>query len=137
MLTTVHNSDMMPAYTSRYYEYLLKAWITLDDKLYLDMFNEHYAGIMTWIKQGPFLVTTPMSHPGSLARKFMDSLQMFWPVTTLSPHLPLSSTFVFVWFSLEDTDRPVMVIGAPDQCPLESAASYLVYLINADVHIPH
>ena len=88
MLTTVHNSDMMPAYTSRYYEYLLKAWITLDDKLYLDMFNEHYAGIMKWIKQGPFLVTTPMSHPGSLARKFMDSLQMFWPVTTLSPPSP-------------------------------------------------
>jgi mannosidase alpha-like ER degradation enhancer 3 len=62
-----------------YYEYLLKAWIMLDDPMYLDMFNEQYASIMAYIKQGPFLITTPMHRPGGLARKFMDSLQMFWP----------------------------------------------------------
>lgn len=62
-----------------YYEYLLKAWIMLDDPVYLDIFNQHYDAIMRYMRRGPFMINTPINNPGSMARKFMDSLQMFWP----------------------------------------------------------
>eukprot|EP00039_Didymoeca_costata_P007976 m.106193 g.106193 ORF g.106193 m.106193 type:complete len:796 (-) comp13899_c0_seq1:126-2513(-) len=62
-----------------YYEYLLKAYIMLDDKVYLDIFNEHYDSVMKHLKHGPFMVTTHMDNPKSISRRHMDSLQMFWP----------------------------------------------------------
>lgn len=62
-----------------YFEYLLKAWIMLDDPVYLDIFNQHYDAIMRYMRRGPFMINTPINNPGSMARKFMDSLQMFWP----------------------------------------------------------
>ena len=62
-----------------YYEYLLKAYVMLGDETYLDVFNQHYDAIRTYIQQGPFLVSTSMHSPGPISRRFMDSLQMFWP----------------------------------------------------------
>ena len=38
-----------------YYEYLLKAFVMLGDSTYLGVFNTHYAGIMRFLKRGPFL----------------------------------------------------------------------------------
>lgn len=47
--------------------------------------------------------------------------------------LPLSSTLFFLMFELEDTGA-----GAPHQCPLESAASYLCrFMLTCDVPMTH
>jgi len=62
-----------------YYEYLLKAYIMLGDKIYLDVFEEQYDAIMALLSRGPFIFHANMHQPGVITRKHLDSLQMFWP----------------------------------------------------------
>ncbi|KAH9516895.1 ER degradation-enhancing alpha-mannosidase-like protein 3 [Dermatophagoides farinae] len=62
-----------------YYEYCLKTYILLGDEKYLDRFNRHYASIMKYISNGPFLIDVHMHRPHNQAKNFMDSLLAFWP----------------------------------------------------------
>jgi len=36
-----------------YYEYLLKAYVMLGDRTYLNVFNKHYEAIIQYLKRGP------------------------------------------------------------------------------------
>eukprot|EP00043_Microstomoeca_roanoka_P006328 m.61987 g.61987 ORF g.61987 m.61987 type:complete len:771 (-) comp13370_c0_seq3:153-2465(-) len=62
-----------------YYEYLLKAFILLGDKTYLDIFHTHYESILKYLRRGPFLVDVHQADPKSMTRRFMDALQSFFP----------------------------------------------------------
>ena len=62
-----------------YYEYLLKAHVMLGDEGYHDMFQIHYDSIMKLLRRGPFIFHANMHQPNLISRRFLDSLQMFWP----------------------------------------------------------
>uniref|UniRef100_A0A8C1P5D3 alpha-1,2-Mannosidase n=1 Tax=Cyprinus carpio TaxID=7962 RepID=A0A8C1P5D3_CYPCA len=62
-----------------YYEYLMKAYILLGDKVYLDRFNTHYSAIMKYISQPPLLLNVHMHNPTVNVRSWMDSLLAFFP----------------------------------------------------------
>eukprot|EP00123_Amoebidium_parasiticum_P015995 comp23235_c0_seq2/m.37917 comp23235_c0_seq2/g.37917 ORF comp23235_c0_seq2/g.37917 comp23235_c0_seq2/m.37917 type:complete len:562 (-) comp23235_c0_seq2:65-1750(-) len=75
----VSNDGGIGAGIDSYYEYLFKAYVMLDDPLYLKMFMKHYSGIMKHLKRGPFYVDGYINDPRLLARPYMDSLSAFWP----------------------------------------------------------
>ncbi|TRY57682.1 hypothetical protein DNTS_025907 [Danionella cerebrum] len=62
-----------------YYEYLMKAYILLGDKVYLERFNTHYSAIMKYISQPPLLLNVHMHNPTVNVRSWMDSLLAFFP----------------------------------------------------------
>nr|XP_061822437.1 ER degradation-enhancing alpha-mannosidase-like protein 3 [Nerophis lumbriciformis]XP_061822438.1 ER degradation-enhancing alpha-mannosidase-like protein 3 [Nerophis lumbriciformis] len=62
-----------------YYEYLMKAYILLGDRVYLDRFNTHYSAIMKYISQPPLLLNVHMHNPTVSARGWMDALLAFFP----------------------------------------------------------
>lgn len=62
-----------------YYEYLMKAYILLGDKTYLERFNKHYESVMDYMSHGPFFIDVHMHRPNKVAKGFMDALSAFWP----------------------------------------------------------
>ncbi|XP_051533857.1 ER degradation-enhancing alpha-mannosidase-like protein 3 isoform X2 [Myxocyprinus asiaticus] len=62
-----------------YYEYLMKAYILLGDKVYLERFNTHYSAIMKYISQPPLLLNVHMHNPTVNVHSWMDSLLAFFP----------------------------------------------------------
>uniref|UniRef100_A0A671Q159 alpha-1,2-Mannosidase n=1 Tax=Sinocyclocheilus anshuiensis TaxID=1608454 RepID=A0A671Q159_9TELE len=81
----IHNGDWVRrdsgvgAGIDSYYEYLMKAYILLGDKVYLDRFNTHYSAIMKYISQPPLLLNVHMHNPTVNVRSWMDSLLAFFP----------------------------------------------------------
>ncbi|KAM9306795.1 ER degradation-enhancing alpha-mannosidase-like protein 3 isoform 2-T4 [Pholidichthys leucotaenia] len=62
-----------------YYEYLLKAYILLGDRVFLQRFNTHYSAIMKYISQPPLLLSVHMHNPTVSVHSWMDSLLAFFP----------------------------------------------------------
>lgn len=64
-----------------YYEYCLKGYVLLGDPVYLDLFNEHYRGIMQHLRSHStgFYVDAQLFPPYARIRPFADALQAFWP----------------------------------------------------------
>uniref|UniRef100_A0A8C2AQU6 alpha-1,2-Mannosidase n=1 Tax=Cyprinus carpio TaxID=7962 RepID=A0A8C2AQU6_CYPCA len=81
----IHNGDWVRrdsgvgAGIDSYYEYLMKAYILLGDKVYLNRFNTHYSAIMKYISQPPLLLNVHMHNPTVNVRSWMDSLLAFFP----------------------------------------------------------
>uniref|UniRef100_A0A673IN36 alpha-1,2-Mannosidase n=1 Tax=Sinocyclocheilus rhinocerous TaxID=307959 RepID=A0A673IN36_9TELE len=81
----IHNGDWVRrdsgvgAGIDSYYEYLMKAYILLGDKVYLNRFNTHYSAIMKYISQPPLLLNVHMHNPTINVRSWMDSLLAFFP----------------------------------------------------------
>ncbi|CAM4666533.1 unnamed protein product [Leuciscus chuanchicus] len=81
----IHNGDWVRrdsgvgAGIDSYYEYLMKAYILLGDKVYLKRFNTHYSAIMKYISQPPLLLNVHMHNPTVNVRSWMDSLLAFFP----------------------------------------------------------
>lgn len=81
----IHNGDWVRrdsgvgAGIDSYYEYLMKAYILLGDKVYLERFNTHYSAIMKYISQPPLLLNVHMHNPTVHVRSWMDSLLAFFP----------------------------------------------------------
>ncbi|XP_050948196.1 ER degradation-enhancing alpha-mannosidase-like protein 3 [Labeo rohita] len=81
----IHNGDWVRrdsgvgAGIDSYYEYLMKAYILLGDKVYLERFNTHYSAIMKYISQPPLLLNVHMHNPTVNVRSWMDSLLAFFP----------------------------------------------------------
>lgn len=75
----VRRESGVGAGSDSYYEYLMKAYIMLGDKTYLDRFNSHYSSVMKYISRGPFLIDVHMHRPNKIAKGFMDALSAFWP----------------------------------------------------------
>ncbi|XP_051956448.1 ER degradation-enhancing alpha-mannosidase-like protein 3 isoform X2 [Xyrauchen texanus] len=81
----IHNGDWVRrdsgvgAGIDSYYEYLMKAYILLGDKVYLERFNTHYSAIMKYISKPPLLLNVHMHNPTVNVRSWMDSLLAFFP----------------------------------------------------------
>ncbi|XP_054613816.1 ER degradation-enhancing alpha-mannosidase-like protein 3 isoform X2 [Dunckerocampus dactyliophorus] len=81
-----------------YYEYLMKAYILLGDKVFLERFNTHYSAIMKYISQPPLLLNVHMHNPTVLRgdlKPAIETHEMLYQVTKQHKFLPEAFTTEF------------------------------------------